>query len=118
MNTTTDLEIPHKVRAYALTLSSPQYQTDPQDYDLREMWLEINANPYYPPTGLDWAEVLADWESGYVYDPSENVNVIIGGLREVAERYLEQTEYGECVACDSGAWVNHEGKCSECDGSH
>lgn len=41
-----------------------------------------------------------------------------GFICENCDRELEQWEYDYCVACNRGAWVNHEGKCSDCDGSH
>ena len=121
MNTTT-LEIPDKVTEYVRAVITCEEIHEPHKARatqvLREMWLDLNASPFYPPTGLDWAEIVADWQGDYVHDPAMTTAQILDAVREVANTYLDQWETGECVACNSGAWVNHEGKCSECDGSH
>ena len=121
VNTTT-LEIPDKVTEYVRAVITCEEIHEPHKARatqvLREMWLDLNASPFYPPTGLDWAEIVADWQGDYVHDPAMTTAQILDTVREVANTYLDQWETGECVACNSGAWVNHEGKCSDCDGSH
>lgn len=82
---------------------------------LREMWEELNASPFYPPTGLDWAEIVADWQGGYIHDPAMTTAQILDTVRDVANTYLSQWETGDCVSCGSGGWVNPNGLCSDCE---
>lgn len=118
---TTDVQIPDRVRAYVIEVirteeASEQYQNDPRlRANLRAMWEELNASPFYPPTGVDWSEVVADWEGDYVHDPDMTTDEIMKGLREIAKGYVEQTEYGECNTCGRAAWLGTVGDCSECE---
>ena len=90
-----------------------QYQ--PREFErVRGLWRGLMEDPPRDG-GLDWAEVVADWHGVYVHDIDMTTADILRGVRDIAEIYLEQTEYGECGTCGRAAWLGTVGDCSECD---
>lgn len=120
----TEIQLPDKVMAYVIEVirteeAGEQYRQDPRLHaHLRAMWEDLNASPFYPPTGLDWAEVVADWQGDYIHDRDRTTQEILDGVREIAEGYIEQSEYDNCRTCGRAAWLGTVGDCSECDDSH
>lgn len=117
--TTTQIQLPDSVTEYVRAVIVCHDIPDPfrtvAEQQLRSMWLDINASPFHSPTGLDWAEIVADWEGDYVHDPAMTIGQILDNVRQVAHTYLAQWETGECIACGAGGWVNTIGKCSDCE---
>ncbi len=117
--TTTQIQLPDSVTEYvrAVIICEEIHEPDKARATqvLREMWQDLNASPFYCPTGLDWAEIVADWHGDYVHDPAMTTAQILDSVRDVADTYLDQWETGECVSCGSGGWVDTIGLCSDCE---
>lgn len=116
---TENITIPDKVTEYVRAVifmeELPSQYQQREAERVRGLWEELNARPFYPPTGVDWSEVVADWHGDYLHDPDMTTDEIMEGLREIAEGYAEQTEYDDCRTCGRTAWLGTVGDCSECD---